>query len=139
MAILEKAVKAKCTKCGYAGGRSRTKNPDLYRCGGCYYSMHAAGSRYRANELRDRADKLDAEALMFDESARQFMERNPGSGPPIVVDMRGVEPWPPLWHANGMPCEYGPDCLRAPHYESVKDAMKGIQAAVSRPDCPQEE
>ena len=77
MTVLDKPVKASCTRCPHIG---TTRSPSLYMCGACYYAARARASREQAVKLRARADKLEAEAEVFEGKAKAFEENHPGAG-----------------------------------------------------------
>jgi len=75
--ILDKPVKAQCTVCGYWG---RSKNPERYRCGACYYSAWAAGERRNAARYKKLAAKALAKAKDCEQKAKAFMDNHPDAG-----------------------------------------------------------
>lgn len=71
-----KLVRAFC-RCGHEG---KSKQPDVYQCGFCYYSNRAKSNRTKAAELRARADKLEAEAERFEGTAAAFKAKHSDVG-----------------------------------------------------------
>jgi hypothetical protein len=63
-----KFVEATC-RCGHKG---RSQRPDLYVCSGCYYTSRAEYNERQVLKLRERADRLSAEAATFRERAAKF-------------------------------------------------------------------
>jgi hypothetical protein len=67
-------LKPAICKCGYKG---KSKRPEYYQCGYCYYAAAAEGNDVFAEELVKRADRLTKEAKVFRIRALQFRERHP--------------------------------------------------------------
>lgn len=72
-------VDAKCTTCPHVG---KSRYPETYQCGACYYAMKARGRRKIAKEARDRAVKNDLQAEVYEKKSKEFMARHPGAGKP---------------------------------------------------------
>lgn len=66
-------------KCGHKG---KSKKPEYYQCGACYYTARAAWNRQHAQKLRERARKLEEEAVTFDGQREAFQRRHPEAGKP---------------------------------------------------------
>lgn len=60
--------------CGHKG---KSKNPQWYRCGFCYYMASAEGNEDFADKLTARATKLRLEAEAFRTRALAFRAKNP--------------------------------------------------------------
>lgn len=67
-------MKPATCKCGHKG---KSKNPEFYQCGYCYYTARARSNRETAQKLRVRAMKLDEETRQFEEKSRDFRSRHP--------------------------------------------------------------
>ena len=72
MTQLEKPVPATC-KCGHRG---RSKQPDYYQCGYCYYTAMAKGNEDKILKIADRIVKCE-EAKRFKKRAAEFRKRHP--------------------------------------------------------------
>jgi len=68
-----KFVEAVC-KCGHRG---RSQRPEFYMCSGCYYTSRAEYNERQVTKLRERADKLSAEAVRFRNLATKFKRSKP--------------------------------------------------------------
>ena len=77
MAVDPPLVTAKCNDCPYIG---KSRYPNVYRCGYCFYRRKVAGAEYRAKKLRARAKEFDAEAIEAAAKAEKFKKRHPEAG-----------------------------------------------------------
>lgn len=85
--------KAVC-KCGHAG---RSKQPEFYQCGYCYYSCWARSNREKADKLVQRAEALRVEAAGYEEKAEAFKAKHSdvcSEGPGEHRKKSGAPLWP---------------------------------------------
>jgi hypothetical protein len=66
-------VKALC-ECGHEGVSA---NPQMYRCGYCYYTRWAEGLEKEAVKLRERASKKEEKAAECTRRAVAFRKKHP--------------------------------------------------------------
>lgn len=66
-------VPAVCA-CGHKG---KSKRPEYYQCGHCYYEARASWNDATVAKLKARIAKLKAEAAEFRKKSRRFRERHP--------------------------------------------------------------
>lgn len=69
-------VPAVC-RCGHQG---RSRYPEHYRCGACYYMARMRANIQKADQLRRWANELETQAWDFQAKAMGFKERHPGAG-----------------------------------------------------------
>ena len=72
----EKLEEATC-KCGHEG---KSKHPEHYQCGYCYYTGFARGNVEQADKLEQRAQKLRVEAAKHRRTAEAFKAKHSDVG-----------------------------------------------------------
>ena len=81
-------MEATC-KCGHKG---KSKRPEHYQCGYCYYTGFAQGNVEQADKLEQRAQKLRIEAVKHRKTAEAFKAKHSDVGS-VQVRPRSRKPF----------------------------------------------
>jgi hypothetical protein len=64
-------------KCGYKG---KSKHPEYYTCGYCYYATWADSEEKHIEKLKARIEEKQAEVIRLRKKAEDFKKKHPEAG-----------------------------------------------------------